>query len=145
MDAPTCFPPFPVAAFWPNFPCGRPILCGSPMTWRALMNHVDIYHADVADGHFSPAMLLFPDLIAQIRPLTEKPMHVHLMVADTALMDQIDQFAEAGADIISMHAENADAGRLSTISAARGMAAGIVLQLHTPVHPSNPIWTGWRC
>ena len=83
--------------------------------------YVDIYHADVSDGHFSPAMLLFPDLIAQIRPLTDKPVHVHLMVADTALMDQIDQFAEAGADIISDHIRG------------KGLAAGIVLQLHTPV------------
>ena len=41
--------------------------------------YVDIYHADVADGHFSPAMLLFPDLIDQIRPLTDRPVHVHLM------------------------------------------------------------------
>ena len=95
--------------------------------------HVDIYHADVADGHFSPAMLLFPDLIAQIRPLTDKPVHVHLMVADTALMDQIDQFAEAGADIISVHAENADAAAAVDHIHGKGLAAGIVLQLHTPV------------
>ena len=96
-------------------------------------DHVDIYHADVADGHFSPAMLLFPDLISQIRPLTEKPIHVHLMVADSALADQIDQFAEAGADIISIHAENADVGTALERIAARGVAAGLVLQLHTPV------------
>ena len=48
---------------------------------------VDIYHADVADGHFSPAMLLFPDLIAQVRPLTGRPVHIHLMVGDDALLD----------------------------------------------------------
>ena len=96
-------------------------------------DHVDVYHADVADGHFSPAMLLFPDLISQIRPLTEKPIHVHLMVADSALADQIDQFAEAGADIISIHAENADVGTALERITARGVAAGLVLQLHTPV------------
>ena len=95
--------------------------------------YVDIYHADVADGHFSPAMLLFPDLIAQIRPLTDKPVHVHLMVADNALMDQIDQFAEAGADIISVHAENANAGAAVDYIRGKGLAAGIALQLHTPV------------
>ena len=96
-------------------------------------DHVDIYHADVADGHFSPAMLLFPDLISQIRPLTEKPIHVHLMVADNALANQIDQFAGAGADIISIHAENADVGTALDRIAAKGLAAGLVLQLHTPV------------
>ena len=94
---------------------------------------VDIYHADVADGHFSPAMLLFPDLIAQLRPLTGKPIHVHLMVADGALADQIDQFAEAGADIISIHAENGDPETALDRISARGVAAGMVLQLHTPV------------
>jgi len=94
--------------------------------------HVDIYHADVADGHFSPAMLLFPDLIAQLRPLTQKPVHVHLMVADAALPGQIDQFAEAGADMISIHAENTDVERHLDQIRSAGVAAGIVLQLHTP-------------
>ena len=82
--------------------------------------YVDIYHADVADGHFSPAMLLFPDLIAQIRLLTDKLVHVHLMVADTALMGQIDQFAEAGAEISFRYMlKTPMSPRLSIISAAR--------------------------
>ena len=101
--------------------------------------HVDIYHADVADGHFSPAMLLFPDLIAQLRPLTQKPVHVHLMVADAALGDQIDQFAEAGADVISIHAENAELPRQLDRIRGHGVAAGLVLQLHTPVRAVAPV------
>ena len=101
--------------------------------------HVDIYHADVADGHFSPAMLLFPDMIAQLRPLTQKPVHVHLMVADAALGDQIDQFAEAGADVISIHAENADLLRQLDRIRGHGIAAGLVLQLHTPVRAAAPV------
>ncbi|NKB51797.1 MAG: D-allulose-6-phosphate 3-epimerase [Rhizobiaceae bacterium] len=94
---------------------------------------VDIYHADVADGHFSSALLLFPDVIAQVRAITSKPIHVHLMVEDNVLLDQIDQFALSGADIISIHAENlnVDAG-LDRIH-SHGLTAGIVLQLHTPV------------
>jgi len=99
---------------------------------------VDIYHADVADGHFSPALLLFPDLIAQVRPLTAKPIHVHLMVTDGGLMDQIDQFAEAGADIISIHAENRNAAPGIAAIRARGLGAGLVLQLHTPVAAAMP-------
>ena len=78
-------------------------------------------------------MLLFPDLIAQIRPLTDRPVHVHLMVADTSLMEQIDQFAKAGADVISVHAENANAAAAIDHIRDKGLAAGIVLQLHTPV------------
>ena len=99
---------------------------------------VDIYHADVADGHFSPALLLFPDLIAQIRPLTAKPIHVHLMLADNVVMDQIDQFAEAGADIISIHAENLNIEAGLDRIAQHGLAAGIVLQLQTPVRSVAP-------
>lgn len=94
---------------------------------------VDIYHADVSDGRFSPALLLFPDVIAQIRPLTDTPIHVHLMTSDAILLDQIDQFAEAGADIISIHAENlnVEAGLDQILS--RCLVAGVVLQLHTPI------------
>lgn len=94
----------------------------------------DILHADAADGHFAPALLLFPDLVAQVRARTALPIHVHLMVADAVLLSQVDQFAEAGADLISIHAENAaviDAA-LDRI-AAHGLAAGMVLRVETPV------------
>jgi ribulose-phosphate 3-epimerase len=94
---------------------------------------VDIYHADVSDGHFSPALLLFPDVIAQIRPLTDTPIHVHLMASDEILLDQIDQFAEAGADIVSIHAENSNVEAGLDRILSRGLAAGLVLQLHTPI------------
>lgn len=95
--------------------------------------YADIYHVDVADGHFSPALLFFPDLMAQCRKRTAKPFHVHLMVQDTILEYQIVQFAEAGADLISVHAENANASQALSLIAARGLHAGLVLQLHTPV------------
>ena len=99
--------------------------------------YVDIYHADVADGQFSPALLLFPDLMAQVRTLTKKPIHVHLMVADNVLFDQIDQFAESGADIISIHAENSNMNEGLDRILAKGASAGVVMQLHTPVEEAN--------
>ena len=98
----------------------------------------DIYHVDVADGHFSPALLMFPDQVAAVRKRTGKPLHVHLMVADAILEAQIDQFAEAGADLISVHGEHADiAGALAAIEKL-GLPAGLVLQLHTPVGAIAP-------
>ncbi|MEM7289305.1 MAG: ribulose-phosphate 3-epimerase [Pseudomonadota bacterium] len=100
---------------------------------RRVDEFVDIYHADVSDGQFSPALLLFPDLMAQIRPLTNKLIHVHLMVEDNILIDQIDQFAEAGADIISVHAENANLDEGLDRILSKGIAAGVVLQLHTKI------------
>jgi ribulose-phosphate 3-epimerase len=95
--------------------------------------YVDIYHIDVADGHFSPALLYFPDLVAGCRKRTDKPFHVHLMVADAILLDQVRQFAEAGADLISVHVENANADAAIALINELGLQAGIVLQLHSPV------------
>jgi ribulose-phosphate 3-epimerase len=100
--------------------------------------YVDIYHLDVADGHFSPAMLLFPDLTAAIRKLTAKPVHVHLMVADAILLDQVAQFADAGADLISIHLENGPVDAALALIEARGLRAGLVAQLHTPVAAFAP-------
>lgn len=101
--------------------------------------HVDIFHVDVADGHFSPALLYFPDLTAAMRKLTAKPIHVHLMTSDDILLAQIDQFAEAGADLISIHAENANADAALARIEHHGLAAGMVLQLHTPVAAAEPL------
>jgi ribulose-phosphate 3-epimerase len=95
--------------------------------------HADVLHVDVADGHFSPALLFFPDLVAALRRHTERPIHVHLMTADAILLDQVAQFADAGADLVSVHAENANAVEALSLIEARGLAAGLVLQLHTPV------------
>jgi ribulose-phosphate 3-epimerase len=96
--------------------------------------YADVLHIDVADGHFAPAMLFFPDMVAAVRRVSDLPIHVHLMVADDVLVSQIDQFADAGSDLISIHIENeavADAAlhRLD----ARGVPAGMVLKIETPV------------
>lgn len=96
---------------------------------------VDMLHIDVSDGHFTPALLFFPDQIAALRKTTAKPMHVHLMVTGEVLLSQIEQFAEAGADLISVHAET-DPEILEiafTGIEALGLKAGLVLQLETRV------------
>lgn len=94
----------------------------------------DIYHIDVADGHFAPALLFFPDQVARMRQATDRPLHVHLMVKDEVLIEQIRQFAEAGADIISIHLENATViDEALALIAELGLMAGIVLKVDTPV------------
>lgn len=95
--------------------------------------HADILHVDVADGYFAPAFLFFPDLVARIRSQTSLPIHVHLMVSEPVLLSQIDQFAEAGADLISLHVENANAAEGLDRIAALGLKAGMVLRVETPV------------
>ena len=94
----------------------------------------DILHIDVADGHFAPAMLFFPDLVAAVRAISTVPVHVHLMVADAIVLAQVAQFADAGADLISLHAENETVvGDALDLIAGRGLRAGLVLRVETPV------------
>ncbi len=101
--------------------------------------HADILHIDVADGHFAPALLFFPDLVAKLRGATDIPIHVHLMVADAVLVSQVEQFADAGADLISIHAENTSvANEALAVIKARRLAAGIVLRVETPVVACKP-------
>jgi ribulose-phosphate 3-epimerase len=114
-------------------------LCNFERDIARIDAHVDLHHIDVADGHFAPALLFFPDLVARIRGLTSKPLHVHLMVQDDILLAQIRQFAEAGADLISIHVENAAvAEEALALIAELGVEAGMVLRLETPVETVRP-------
>ena len=102
-------------------------------------NLADIYHVDVADGHFAPSLLFFPDLVAALRKRTAIPFHVHLMLADEVLLAQVDQFAEAGADLISVHAENRNAAQALARIRSHGLKAGVVLRVETPVETVDPL------
>jgi ribulose-phosphate 3-epimerase len=105
---------------------------------KRIEGHADLLHIDVADGHFAPALLFFPDLVARMREETRIPIHVHLMVQDKVLLEQVGQFADAGADLISIHAENTEvADEALALIAQRGLASGIVLRVETPVEPSR--------
>jgi len=100
---------------------------------------VDLHHIDVADARFTPGFLFFPDFVARIAKATAKPIHVHLMVEGEIVEEQTRQFIEAGADLISVHAENGEAG-LRAVGLARklGAEAGVVLRLETPVSAIKP-------
>ncbi|SDZ74864.1 ribulose-5-phosphate 3-epimerase [Desulfuromusa kysingii] len=63
----------------------------------------DYVHVDVMDGHFVPNITIGPLVVDAIRPITQRPLDVHLMIENP---DQyIPAFAEAGADIIVVHSE----------------------------------------
>ena len=63
----------------------------------------DYIHIDVMDGHFVPNITIGPMIVKAIRPVTKLPFDVHLMIANP---DQfIKDFVQAGADIITVHAE----------------------------------------
>ena len=63
----------------------------------------DYIHVDVMDGHFVPNLTIGPDVIKQIRPFSKKIFDVHLMISPVD--KYIEQFANAGADIITFHPE----------------------------------------
>lgn len=131
-------------------------LIGEYSVWSADLVHLaddmariepyaDILHFDVADGHFAPAFLFFPDLVAAIRKISTKPIHVHLMVTDEIVLPQIEQFAEAGADLISFHLENANVAEAALDKLATlNIAAGMVLRVETPVAGVAPYLTRLR-
>ena len=89
-------------------------------------------HIDVMDGHFVPNITFGAPVMASIRPVTKRLFDVHLMIAPAD--SYLEQFAKAGADIITVHAE---AGphldrSLQTIRAL-GKRAGVALNPATPV------------
>ena len=100
--------------------------------------HADVLHIDVADGHFAPALLFFPDLVAAMKKASAVPIHVHLMIADQLLLAQTQQFVEAGADLISIHAENGAAIKpVFDFLESMNIKKGMVLKVDTPVSEAS--------
>ncbi len=64
----------------------------------------DWIHVDVMDGRFVPNITIGPLIVEAIRPVTKKPLDVHLMIVEPE--KYVEDFAKAGADIISVHAEH---------------------------------------
>ncbi|EMR07562.1 Ribulose-phosphate 3-epimerase [Bhargavaea cecembensis DSE10] len=91
----------------------------------------DYIHVDVMDGHFVPNITLGPNIVKAIRPVTDLPLDVHLMISDPDRY--IADFAEAGADIITVHAEACThLHRTVQLIRSHGVKAGVVLNPHTP-------------
>jgi ribulose-phosphate 3-epimerase len=96
------------------------------------MAGADYIHVDVMDGHFVPNITMGPLVLKAIRPLTELPLDVHLMIENPD--SYIEEFAEAGADIITVHVEAAThLHRTIQLIKAKGVKAGVVLNPATPV------------
>ena len=91
----------------------------------------DYIHVDVMDGHFVPNITIGPLVVKAIRPHTSLVMDVHLMIAPVDLY--LDAFAEAGADILTVHAEGGPHLHRS-IQRIKGLGkkAGVSLNPATP-------------
>ena len=91
----------------------------------------DYVHIDVMDGHFVPNLTFGPPVIRNIRPVTEKGFDVHLMI--NPAQPHLSDYAEAGADIITVHVEaDADLDRSLQIIQGLGKKAGVSLNPSTP-------------
>lgn len=91
----------------------------------------DYIHVDVMDGHFVPNMTLGPLIVESIRPVTNLPLDVHLMIENP---DQyIPMFASAGASIISVHQEACiHLHRTIQLIKSTNTKAGVVINPGTP-------------
>jgi ribulose-phosphate 3-epimerase len=123
--------------FWRQMPSSR--LLVEVSLWSADFTHfaeeirridayADLYHIDVSDGHFVPGFLFFADLVTALRPLTRRPFHVHLMTTNP--LDHVADFVSAGANLITVHAENGPLVPAALEAARRaGAATGLALGL----------------
>jgi ribulose-phosphate 3-epimerase len=91
----------------------------------------DWVHIDVMDGHFVPNLTIGPMVVKALRPHTTLPLDVHLMISPVD--NFLDSFAEAGADIITIHPEaGPHAHRTVQRVKALGKMAGVSLNPGTP-------------
>lgn len=92
----------------------------------------DYIHIDVMDGHFVPNLTIGPSVVAALRKHTARPFDVHLMISPVDAF--IPQFAEAGADIITVHPEaGPHVHRTLQLIRSLGKKAGLSLNPGTPV------------
>lgn len=103
---------------------------------RAVQN-ADWLHLDIMDGNFVPNISFGPDVVAALRPLTDMPFDVHLMLLHPK--QYIEKFARAGADSLTFHVECAD-DILETIAEIErfGLKPGLSVKPGTPAEALFP-------
>ena len=99
---------------------------------EAVAGGADWIHVDVMDGHFVPNMTVGPLILAALRPVTDLPLDVHLMIEHPERL--IPDFARAGADRITVHVETCPhLHRTLQLIKELGVKAGVTLNPGTPL------------
>ncbi|MCB9769480.1 MAG: ribulose-phosphate 3-epimerase [Candidatus Omnitrophica bacterium] len=99
---------------------------------RMEAHRADLLHIDIMDAGFAPNMPLGFEVVKALRPITDLPIDVHLMVEDNDFF--VGQFAEIGVDLISVHAESCvHLDRTLSHIRSHGIKAGVALNPHTPL------------
>lgn len=99
---------------------------------------VTALHLDVMDGSFVPNFTYGMTLVEAFRKLTDLPLDVHLMMVEP--QKYLKQFIDAGADILTFHAEAvSDAAPLIDTIHQAGCAAGMAINPNTPIDPLLPV------
>ena len=97
----------------------------------------DFMHLDVMDGHFVPNITFGAPVMKCFRPYTKKFFDVHLMISDP--LKYADDFADAGADIITFHVEcDSDIDKTIDKIRSRGVKPGLVIKPNTPASAVFP-------
>ncbi|WP_288550454.1 ribulose-phosphate 3-epimerase [uncultured Brachyspira sp.] len=98
----------------------------------------DYLHLDIMDGSFVPQITFGSKIVSDIKKITSLPLDIHLMIVSPE--KHIDDFAKAGADIISVHYEgNIHLHKLIMQIKSHNVKAGIVLNPHTRVDVIEPL------
>ena len=103
------------------------------------ISSADYVHVDVMDGLFVPNISIGIPVVKAIRPATELPLDVHLMIERP--VRYVDQFCDAGADIVTCHVEaDTEENILAAIEKihAKGKRAGVVVKPKTPASAVLP-------
>ena len=100
--------------------------------WAVTAAGADYIHVDVMDGHFVPNITIGPSVVSALRPHTDLPFDVHLMISPVD--PYIAAFADAGADILTVHPEaGPHLHRTIQLIRSLGKKAGVSLNPGTPV------------
>jgi ribulose-phosphate 3-epimerase len=103
---------------------------------KRVEGEADLLHVDVMDGHFVPNLTIGPPVVKSLRPRTELYLDCHLMVTNPGVL--LDEFADAGADGVTVHVELGDPRPLLARIRELGMRVGLTFNPDTPFAAVEP-------